>query len=395
MKTWWHRHGAKPLLILLLALPALTAFLPGGAMTGEQRKLAAPPALPHTWPGAVQYTAQLEAWVNDHFGMRERLVAFNNRIRYALFRQFPTQQVIEGQEGRIFLAAHQKTDKPYSAIIEAFGGLNDAAAVMIDDLNAFEAASRAHGVQARVVIVPSSPAVHVKQLPPWLARRYQDVPIPAMRALDAPTLQASIRHRVYVPFREMRADAEQFDVFPRAWFHWSGTGPRKVAGYVMENLFGESATTGTAPKTTFKDMPSDLSHMFPGVSRSSRFEQIDYAASGIDACLGPSCFGALEPIMAKLYQMAIFRNPAATRGRLVFITDSFGMPAAPWYARYYKEVLLFSTNNFDRLNAAEMAQVRALLFRPQAHDDVLFLYHDVTVYSGRIGEDGRALFPPH
>ncbi|MES2126609.1 MAG: hypothetical protein V4463_05000 [Pseudomonadota bacterium] len=386
------RHAAHLVVIALLAVPALATLRNTGQMNGEQRRLAGLPVLPQSLPAALAYPVQLEAWVNDHFGGRQRLVEWNNRARYALFREFPTIQVIGGKNGRIFLSAHQKSDAPYSAIASALGQGVDATPI-VQQINAFVALADSQGIDARVLVVPSSPAVHTADLPDWARVQYQRAALPMQQVLASPQLGARARAALYFPIDDMREAGAQFDVFPKTWFHWSGAGPRLVAERVMARWWGRDAATGVALKTTLKSAPSDLEPLFPGVKLSSQFEAVDFGASGVDACVGPACFGALQPLLETLHQMSVYRNRLAARGRLVLITDSFGLPAAPWYARYYREVVHFSTNGIDRLDEARLAQLRHWLFRPQAHDDVLFLYHDVTVHAGRFGLDARLLAP--
>jgi hypothetical protein len=77
----------------------------------------------------------------------------------------------------------------------------------------------------------------------------------------------------------------------------------------------------------------------------------------------------------------------------VLVTDSFGYAGAPEFARYYSEVVYISTNMLARLSPDEVAQLRRWLFRPGSGDEVLFLYHDASVYSDRILDDLKLLKP--
>jgi hypothetical protein len=97
--------------------------------------------------------------------------------------------------------------------------------------------------------------------------------------------------------------------------------------------------------------------------------------------------------MEKLWQMSTYRNPKAPRGRLVIVSDSFGLPVAGWYSRYYKEVVHLCTNNMDQLAEQELQPIRTYLFDEAKGGDLLFLYHDVTVHAGRIGADAALLLP--
>jgi hypothetical protein len=393
--SWGGRHAAKAILLGLLMVPAAVALLPGGAKNTEQRHLSPTPALPHSVPEALKYPGQLDAWVNDNFGLRASLLALHKQIRFSLFGQFPTIQVISGKDGRIFLSAHQKTDPPYSAIFSSFGYQIDPAPVITDQINHFSTLVRSRGLDARLLIVPSSSVVHADQLPGWLRTRVDPASIPMLKVLESPRLEAAARDKLYFPYKEMRAEAAAgMDVFPKTWFHWMGDGPRTVAGLTMERFWGTGKDQGVPLATKIEKMPSDLSHMFPGIELGSEVRAIDYQASAVEACIGPTCFGeTLRPTMEKLWQMSTYRNPKAPRGRLVIVSDSFGLPVAGWYSRYYKEVVHLCTNNMDQLAEQELQPIRTYLFDEAKGGDLLFLYHDVTVHAGRIGADAALLLP--
>jgi hypothetical protein len=394
-KTWGAKHAAKAILLGLLMVPAAVALLPGDAKNTEHRRSSPTPALPHSLPEALKYPGQLDAWVNDNFGLRASLLTLHNRIRFSLFGQFPTVQVISGKDGRIFLSAHQKTDPPYSAIFSSFGYQIDPAPAIADQVNQFSALTRERGLDAKLLIVPSSSVVHADQLPDWLRTRVDPASIPTLKVLASSRLEAAARNNLYFPYQEMRAEAARMDLFPKTWFHWMGDGPRTVAGLTMERFWSTGRDQGVPLATKIENMPSDLSHLFPGIELSSPVRAIDYQASGVEACFGPTCLGeALRPTMEKLWQMSTYRNPRAPRGRLVIVSDSFGQPVAGWYSRYYKEVVHVCTNLMDELSEQELRPIRSYLFDEAKGGDVLFLYHDVTVHAGRIRTDTALLLPP-
>lgn len=383
---------AQFLLVAFLAVPALSGIWSAGQGTLEQRRLAEPPARPDSWNALLSYPASFDAWAGDHFGLRDLLVRWNGLLRYHLFQQFPTFQVIAGKHGRVFLAAHRKVDMPYAAILSSCGFQVDHNRVIVDQFNQLAALTRAEGLHAGVLAVPSAPVVQMNQLPSWLERLCRASTPPISRALADPGLSPQGRALVYFPLREMQRAGLHADLFPRTWFHWYGAGPRLVSGLSVAHLEGGDADRGTPLVSRVESLPSDLSNMFPGMDLRSQTEVIDFAASGVDACVGPDCFGEVKPVMDKLWQMATYRNPKAAGGRLVLLADSFGMGASGWYSRYYKEVIFVCTNGIERLDAAELARMRGYLFADKSAD-VIFLYHDVSIHHGRINADSKLLFP--
>jgi hypothetical protein len=287
-------------------------------------------------------------------------------------------------------------DRPYSAIFSSFGYQIDPAPAIADQINRFSALTGGRGLDAKLLIVPSSSVVHADQLPDWLRTRVDPASIPTLKVLGSARLEADARKNLYFPYMEMRAEAAAgMDVFPKTWFHWMGDGPRMVAGLTMERFWDTGKDRGVPLATKIEKMPSDLSHLFPAIELGSQVRAIDFQASGVEVCMGPACFGeTLRPTMEKLWQMSTYRNPRAPRGRLVIVSDSFGQPVAGWYSRYYKEVVHVCTNNMEQLSEQELRPIRQYLFGEAKGGDVLFLYHDVTVHAGRIGTDTALLLPP-
>jgi hypothetical protein len=383
----------KLLLVALLAAPALVA-LPLTQSGGENRNLAPWPQRLLRIGDAQQYTAALDTWINDHFPMREALVALNTRLRYALFKQFPTSQVISGRDGRSFLAAHQPTSAPYGAILDACGFQATRTAETGQQIDRLTTLMAQQGVTLRLLVVPSAPAVYIDQLPAWLSRlcHQSTPPMTTLTGPASPLATTDVRN-VYFPLDAMRSAARQAVLFPPHDFHWRGAGPRLVSDWTVQRFWNVDPASATPTQHPLRYQPSDLSHLFRGLELGGEVEALDLAASGIEECLGPACQGdALRPLdMAA--ELATYRNAHAARGRLLIFGDSFGLYGAPWFARYYKEVVIINTNWLDRLSAPQRVALRQFVLGRQPGTDLLVLYHDVTVTSGRIARDFHILMP--
>src|SRR5436190_1560740 len=77
---------------LLTASFLLGTFVPGaliawktdqdvGIEQAEKRHAASCPAAPRNWTSLVTFASRFEAYFNDHFGFRARLVSWNNHVR--------------------------------------------------------------------------------------------------------------------------------------------------------------------------------------------------------------------------------------------------------------------------------------------------------------------------
>lgn len=382
---------AKTLLVALLATPALLKLSP--SQGGENRNLAPMPDTPATLDAALHYTAALDAWFNDHFRMREALVTLNTKIRYALFRQFPTNQVIAGREGRTFMATYNPKDAPFNGVLSACGYQLPSPRDIGDQINRLMAMTSAQGVNLKLLVVPSSPVVNIDQLPEWLSALCHQSVTPMTQLTSLPMLTAAARQSVYYPLDEMRIASHQVDMFPRNSFHWGGAGPRMVSDWAVKQFWNTEAQAATSFVSAPEWRPSDLSHMFPGVALGADVETLNLPASGIEVCFGSGCFGDMQPVLAKFGEMALYHNPKAARGKLLLLTDSFGPPAASWFSRYYKEVALINLNSMDQLKEPDLARMRKFIFQDHAGDDMLLLYHDVTVHASRIRQDFSLLLP--
>lgn len=380
-------------LIALLAAPAWCALTPSGVSFAENRALAALPALPRAWSETPKYTAGIDVWINDHFSMRAGLVSLNNRLRYAAFRQFPTVQVIQGRHGRIFLSAYEVSEQPYSKVFSVCGYQTPNLPAIIGEVRLFHEKMLQQGLPAKLLVVPSSPVVNMDQLPRWLARVCHASTTPMTATLASPLLNAAERADTYYPLAQMQEAARHDDLYPATFFHWAGPGAR-LASELSVARFWDIDPRQSRPLTSMRERhPSDISQTFPGIALTSEIELLDVPRSNISYCGGPGCVPEIGEIMTRFGEAVVYRNAQAAGNRLVILSDSFGPPAAGWYARYFKEVINININGLERLDRHDVDSVKRFLFRDLAHEKLMFLYHDATINAGRIGQDMQRLFP--
>lgn len=383
------------LIAAVLGIPALTSLIQPNQGTDENRSLAPLPKPPQSITDLLKYTPQLELWINDHFGLRAQLISLNNKLRHSVFKQFTTIQVISGRQGRIFLSAHATTLAPYSAITIPCGDTFTSPQKVAVQLNALHESFRRAGIDARIMIVPSSPVIYQEALPAWLESRCKAAASPIESTLASTYLMSETRKAIYYPKTEMLGLKQHIDVFPKAWFHWAGAGPREVAGLSVKYFWDISSHAGKAIAEQSINAPSDISHIFPGVRLASQIELPNHARSQIEACIGPLCFPSLGSAAAKLQEVTSYRNPAAPHHRIIILSDSFGTFIAGWYSRYFQEVLHFSTNSLNKLNATEMHKFKDFIQEQAQNGHLLLLYHDGSVLWDRPAQDHESMFIPH
>ncbi|MYM37218.1 hypothetical protein GTP38_23095 [Duganella sp. FT94W] len=369
-------HAAKLGLLAVLSWPLAATFYAGAAQNTENRHLAPAPALPSSWSAFLALPAQTDAWINDHFGMRAALVALNNHLRFAAFREFPSIQMAAGRNGRLFLAAHGTNVEPYSAATAVCGGKVSASPGTTAYFNQLFADVARMGFQPKLLIVPSAPVVYSGDMPAWLTPRCAASQTAVTGVLNDPALSPAARAGIFYPLEEARRLAGSEDMFPKTWFHWAGPALGEMARLSLEHFWGPLPTPGAPLPTKSTWMLSDVNFLFPGVELSSLIVQPDLDAAHIAACYGPQCFPEFAAMQAAPQDVSRFHNPAAPPRRLLIISDSFGSKVSAWYARYYGEVEQVATNSFEHMSDADLALVRQRLFRDAPHTDLLLLYHD-------------------
>lgn len=367
------RHSAKIWIVVLLGLPALLS-VQRAVSKAPDPNLAPLPARPLTLADWTAAPPKLDAWVGDHFGGRKLFIRLGNMVRFYLFHEFMTNQMVVGQNGRYFLASHSAKGTPFQAIhtVCGKGVANDST---VPYLNTLFGAFHAAGMQPKLLVVPSAPAVYPEDLPPQLVAECAGERTAVTAVLAAPALAPATSSNILYPLREMREIKKSAAVFPLTWFHWSGAGLDEVARLSLTRFWQRSLDQGPPLATRSRRANSDVAHLFVGVSLKSQVVEPDLDASGIKSCIGRDCYP--EMAAARILQdVSRFDNPRAPARRLLIISDSFGIKIAPWYARYYRQVEHMATNRVDQLSPAQMAELKTYLFRDPAGTDILFLYHD-------------------
>lgn len=192
-----YRHYWLLPVAFLLALPLMLGLLaPGVAVSnGEARRLAPAPALPDTPTAWLKYPQQVDAYLNDHFGMRRMFIG-----SYLLISQFMsregTAKVLTGPNGMLFLRGDDMVPQSAGTILRD-GDIAETA----DFVAALKEALAARGVPLLVALPPNSATIYSEELPPWAANRgrrteydvfLDDLAARGVRAVDLrPVLRAA------------------------------------------------------------------------------------------------------------------------------------------------------------------------------------------------------------
>jgi hypothetical protein len=368
------RHAGKFVVVAVLALPALVSLHEACSKPSDPN-LAQLPARPASGAALLEMPSKLDAWINDHFGYRVDLLKFNNRLRFKLFREFPSVQMSAGRHGRYFLSAHGTSMPPYQAVTTVCSR-GVARASTIPHLNRLFGAFHAAGLEPKLLVVPSAPVVYPEDLPPYLERECASERNPVDAVIASPALDPAAAAAMFYPLKEMREIKKSAVLYPKSWFHWTGDGLDQVARLSLSHFWQRPLDQAPALPHKKRVQIADVSHLFDGILLESETVEPDLEQAGVKGCWGGECFPEIAQISMKLRDVSRFDNPRAPQRRLLIISDSFGSKVSAWYARYYAHVEQFATNGVDQLTPAQLAAFKTYIYRERADTDILILYHD-------------------
>ncbi len=398
-----------------LALCLLILFIPMGVHVGmqvlglnstpqyaENRVLASRPALPQDASAWLAFPAQMDAYVNDHFGLRQSLIAWHNQARYYLLNEAASPQLSVGKDGFLFFNSHEAahprrmSDFLCGQFLRQTGGQTVLQDLAQEVRATMQQAMRQHE-RTSLVFVPTKPILYPEYLPTWMQQECEKG-TPALPALVqqlatqdqlSSTNETKLSEAGFYPLAAMQAQKANQLLYPKPNFHWHGKGAQIVAQTIAEQEWH------LKPKRSLTFVPekvaSDMQSFMPGIALNIDILTPDYAAAGVNVCLGGSCFPESRGA-AKLGDVSRYRAgsasgaPAANSSKLLIISDSFGQGGAGYFSAYFDEVWHLSINNTGALNTAERAELQRDLSH-YAPDRVLYLFHDYSLvcFSSRLG----------
>lgn len=365
------------LFLAFLLLPIVTNLLglQSAAMHEENRTLAQLPAWPVTRAGFLALPDHLSAFANDRFGLRNAMLWLDGYLRYHIFGEAASDQILFGRHHRVFLGSQFK-GRPLSLIDNICGvqsvpsqinRVADGMASLLDQAGRLVPHSL-------YVSIPTAPALYPEDLPRWLAALCSSaqLTVPQVKAaLEAK--RPDLASRMIYPIETMQALKAVGEPIPRANFHWQDLGAKAVAEVVAERWLG-------LPK--MHDVPlrmiterSDLSQFLPGLDLRSTVGDPDYAKSGVVPCYGVSCAPELEPFAAVLTEITRFQWPEGNGPRLLLISNSFGVRAARYLSEYFANVMHVNLR-YDMLTSEQGERLRLKFFEIVKPDTVILLFND-------------------
>jgi len=166
--TRWTNRILIGLFMALIWLPTVDTFfhLDHARQPNEKRLLAAFPKLAPGVDGLRKYLAGLDAYFSDHFGCRNQLVSWNNKLKWRLFRDMNVRSALIGRDGWFFFAGDQ--------MVEHQRGVLQFTPEQLRDWHVLLERRRdwlsQRGIRYLFVITPDKASVYPDELPSWMTK---------------------------------------------------------------------------------------------------------------------------------------------------------------------------------------------------------------------------------
>jgi alginate O-acetyltransferase complex protein AlgJ len=159
-----HRRIFALVAFFVLAAPLLVGLVaPDSPATvlREGRSLAAPPQLPATEASWLALPAAIDAYLKDHFGLRQALITAHRELTKPMLG-FGNDSVLVGRDGRMFYLGENAVRQSAGLLVRD-RGLADT----VDLLAATKSDLERHGVRFLVASPPNAATVYQDDLPDW------------------------------------------------------------------------------------------------------------------------------------------------------------------------------------------------------------------------------------
>ncbi len=163
MLASWRRYFALAAL-LLLATPLVVGLVhpdSPAAVLREGRSLAPAPGLPRSVDGFSNLPAELDAYLKDHFGLRQALIRAQKDLTKPMLGM-GDDKVVVGRDGRMFYLGEEAVQQSAGLLLR-----DQRVADSVDLIGAINSALEKRGVRFLVASPPNSSTVYQDELPDW------------------------------------------------------------------------------------------------------------------------------------------------------------------------------------------------------------------------------------
>lgn len=147
---------------MILSLAALGG---GDISLVELRRLAPAPAFPNGLAGWLAFPRAADAFLHDHFGMREQLIAMDAVLRHRLLDS-GSPNVAIGRDGWLFYRGDDMLEQSAGIVVR-----RDSLTTTTELVTQMRATLHARGIRFLVAPPPNASSIYPEDLPRWAYRR--------------------------------------------------------------------------------------------------------------------------------------------------------------------------------------------------------------------------------
>jgi len=302
----------------------------------ENRQLSEFPKIHLGFTALSQLPAKLEAYFNDHFGFRDRLIKFNARLMLEVFRTPANPAVILGKEDWLFLAGHYGLEYYQTKVPFTTDDLEHWKTVMEGNRNLVEA----RGSRCLIVIAPNKDTVYPEYMADNVVRFHETSRLDQL--MDFLAVHSDLP---VLDLREALIPAKgDMLLYDRSDTHWNGRGAYVAYSAILERIqrwfpqvealpedaFEIRTRTGGGDLIAFLGLSGEMTDQITELDRvaSSLAREVEYPLPAGVPTDGP------PPVRPSLFRVD---NPALPR--VVVFHDSFGLALRPLLAENFRSSL--------------------------------------------------------
>lgn len=318
--------GLFAVLVWLPSLDSLFHFDHTPAFN-EKRVLAHFPQLKSGLGGLKEYISGLEAYFNDHFGCRNRLIFWHTKWTHDFFRSSGVPKVLFGKDGWLFWADDQ--------MVEHYRGVNQFTTQDLENWKTLLERRRdwlaQRGIKFIFAVAPDKDSIYPEYLPDWITKVRPETKLDQfynyMRAHS--TVEV-------LDLRPVLVDAKRMaPVYFKNDAHWNNLGGFLATEAITKTLAQQLPGLKPLSLDSFELQPTtrrggDLA-MFLGLN-----DLTDDKAMSLQPKPSLPTLGMSEQLEAS--QGMFFTTNAATQGNAIVFRDSFAYFMEPYLGYHFHKV---------------------------------------------------------
>jgi alginate O-acetyltransferase complex protein AlgJ len=330
--TQWTNVVLIALFAAIIWLPTMDTFfhLDNAPAFNEKRQLARFQQLKPSLAGLRDYISGLEAYFNDHFGFRKRLIHWHNNWRYLLIRDKAGTDVLVGRDDWLFY-----TD---GDMIEHYRGVRQFTSQDLLDWRTLLEYRRdwlaRDGIKYLFVVAPDKQSVYSEELPAWLTKVRPETKLDQFLAYMHTQSTVAV-----LDLRPALRDARRIaPTYYKTDTHWNLFGGFTACQEIVRNLSGQQPGLEALSLDSF-----EREHKPAPGGDLANFLGLDTAEIAEENTILLSPKSNLPPLETGAN---FTKNPEAP-GSVVVFHDSFGDALKPFLGYSFGKVIFLRQHEVD------------------------------------------------